>query len=308
MSKALIEEANLTPKPGLADRLHHDCHPDMPPDVLIASARTLKPFLAAMALAGMAHEGLPDAALLARIRAVGRAGEVAMLRATQGVNTHRGALFAFGLLASVRGWQYRHGAERDEGATRAHLRALCAELPQELAALAAQPPALHDSAGVKFYRAHGLGGARMQAAGGFAAVFDHALPVYRTVRDVHGAKRAALTALLALIAVNDDSTTVFRGGMAALAWAQQEAESLLSRAGRLDERAFCGALTAFDAAAAHRRLSFGGSADLPALTLFLAGEGRKGGTDPAWNPLHGRDAGIYLPLLCEESYGQENPD
>ena len=75
--------------------------------------------------------------------------------------------------------------------------------------------------------------------------------------------------MLALIAENDDSTTASRGGVDALRWAQQQAQQLLHDAPSLNEHSFLKALLHFDELAARRRLSFGGSADLLALAMFL---------------------------------------
>lgn len=269
MRAALEQEALLTPKPALVDMQNHASHPDMPPEKLLASAAAIAPYFAAMAVAGMNHQGAPDAALLAAIRPIGQAAERAMFAATQGVNTHKGAVFAFGLWAAVLGWQYRHARGETHRHASAHIAAMCAGLHEELAALAARPPQTDDSAGVRLFREHGLGGARAQAASGFAAVFEHALPVFARESAQGDTQRGWLLALLALIAANDDTTTVSRGGTDALRWAQKEARRILNDARGMDAHALLRALLHFDEQAACRRLSFGGSADLLALAMFL---------------------------------------
>ena len=95
---ALHAEADLTPKPGLVDRRGSGAHADMDLAMLHDSAESLRGAFTECALAG-AHS---DSALDLRVRlgVIGRNGEQAMLEATGGVNTHRGALWALGLLSA----------------------------------------------------------------------------------------------------------------------------------------------------------------------------------------------------------------
>ena len=75
--------------------------------------------------------------------------------------------------------------------------------------------------------------------------------------------------LLHLLAVNPDTNLVARGGLAGLSYVQSRARMLLCEGGALApdgvER-----LEAFDDELIARRLSPGGSADLLAVTWFLA--------------------------------------
>ena len=309
MRQALAEEALLTPKPALVDMDNHDSHPDMDADMLLRSAKVLEPYFAAMAIAGMNHHGQPDPALLAAIRPLGMAAERAMLQETGGVNTHKGAIFAFGLWAAVLGWQCRHAPHEDHTHSAAHIRALCGGLMDELALLAARPPQTGDSAGVRLYRTYGLGGARAEAAQGFPLIWQQALPVWQREHLRGSARRAWLLVLLSLITANDDSTTVSRGGMEALRWAQAHARQLLHDAQDADERTLVRALRHFDEQAASRRLSFGGSADLLALTMFLHREHDECLSDALYTMPSGlADTAILLLSAHEELYGQENLD
>ena len=96
--RALLTEALLTPKPGLVDAAGRHSHPDMNLALLTCSAKALRDPLQQCADAVRAMPlGLE---LRAHIGAIGRAGECRMLAATGGVNTHRGALWALGLLSA----------------------------------------------------------------------------------------------------------------------------------------------------------------------------------------------------------------
>ena len=91
-------EADLTPKPGLVDQRGSGAHTDMDLAMLHASAESLRNAFAECASA--ARQSAPGPELRDRLGEIGRAGERAMLEATGGVNTHRGALWALGLLSA----------------------------------------------------------------------------------------------------------------------------------------------------------------------------------------------------------------
>ncbi|MDR1449161.1 MAG: triphosphoribosyl-dephospho-CoA synthase [Propionibacteriaceae bacterium] len=95
-TKALVVEACLTPKPGLVDAHDSGAHRDMNLTLLLRSAQTLEPWYARCAEIG-AVPGYSTASL----RQVGRDAETAMLAATGGVNTHKGAIFALGWLCAA---------------------------------------------------------------------------------------------------------------------------------------------------------------------------------------------------------------
>ena len=97
--KALLDEARLTPKPGLVDRRGSGAHKDMNLAMLEASADCLTPTFAAMARLGWGR--VPDMALRRSIGAIGREGEKAMMATTGGINTHRGAIWSLGLLVTA---------------------------------------------------------------------------------------------------------------------------------------------------------------------------------------------------------------
>ena len=95
---ALRAEADLTPKPGLVDQRGSGAHSDMNLAMLHASAEALRSSFTECAAAARQLATGPD--LRAAIGVIGRAGEQDMLEATDGVNTHRGALWALGLLSA----------------------------------------------------------------------------------------------------------------------------------------------------------------------------------------------------------------
>jgi len=266
MRDALIREATLTPKAGLVDAAHNGGHHDMNLALFLRSADAIAPYLGDCAATGMTFAGHPASpALLAAIRPIGLAAEAAMHAATGGVNTHKGAIFAFGLTAAALGKRLAEQHATTLADVQADVRALCAEILAELR------QGDCDSAGKRGYARHGISGARGEAASGFATVSAHALPLYQQELAADGnERRALLAALVALYAANDDSTTLARVGLDGLRAHQHWARTLLAdRATLADEARLSDAIAAYARNCAAKRLSAGGSADLLALTAWL---------------------------------------
>ena len=265
MRDALITEATLTPKAGLVDAAHNGGHDDMNLALFLKSADAIAPYLGDCAATGMTFAGAPASpAILAAIRPIGLAAEAALYAATGGVNTHKGAIFAFGLIAAALGRRLAAQGTATLAKVQDDVRAISAGLLAELRQSG------DDSAGKRGYARHGISGARGEAAGGYATVTRHALPAYRQALATDGNPRRALhLALVTLYAVNDDSTTLARVGLDGLRAHQHWARQLLAdRATLADETRLADAIAAYARDCAARRLSAGGSADLLALTAW----------------------------------------
>ncbi len=254
---ALREELETAPKPGLVSLADPGAHGDMDAATFGASLGALRGYFPAVARAGAA--GAPFPAL----RALGLAAEEAMLAATGGVNTHRGAIFALGLLAAAAGRLAADGAPLDPAALRETVRrSFGRSIRRDL-------PVASMSHGSAVARRHGVGGARVEAAAGFPHLFDVALPaLVGALRRGASRRAAAVEALLATIAALPDTNLLWRGGPAGLAWARAAARDLL-RAGGVHRAGWEADVRVLHHAFVARRLSPGGSADLLAAALFV---------------------------------------
>lgn len=255
--QALVDEADLSPKPGLVDRRGSGAHSDLHLGLMHASAQSLWPAFAAMADAAR-REGRVSQALRETLGQLGRDGEAEMLRVTAGVNTHRGAIWALGLLSAA--------AMLESGASAGGIAASAAAL-----ARLDDPAAPHnpDSHGARVCRRYGVLGAREQAQYGFPAVIEHGLPqLLVSRRGGAGEQNARLDALLAIMTELSDTCVLHRAGLDGLTRMQQGARAVLaaggcaSLAGRRQLRALEGEMLSL-------RASPGGAADLLAATLFL---------------------------------------
>ncbi len=253
---ALIDEAMLTPKPGLVDGRGNGAHTDLTLELLLRSARVLHATFEELERA--ASGSALNANLRAELGAIGRAGEARMLRETRGVNTHRGAIWSVGLLVSAS--------------------ALCASRdPLVVACMAGEIARLPDSAapaggirnGARVRAAYRVGGAVAQARDDFPQVTQHALPALRAARARGGSESdARVDALLAVMTALDDTCLLHRGGPPALLAAQRGAQAVLD-AGGIGTAEGRDAFVHLERALERFHASPGGAADVLAATLFL---------------------------------------
>lgn len=254
---ALIDEATLSPKPGLVDMRGSGSHHDLNWALMTHSAHTLRPVFEAMALAGARIEA--PLALRERIGLLGREGEAAMLQATGGVNTHRGAIWALGLLVTAAA---QAPCERDAASVAARA--------ARLARLAdCHAPSRTGHKGERACKDYGVGGAKGQARAGFPHVVKAALPALRRARTAGMREdHARVDALLAIMATLDDTCVLARGGIQALQAVQTEA-ACVRAAGGLAAPSGRHAFRLLEKTMLARRVSSGGAADLLAAALFL---------------------------------------
>jgi triphosphoribosyl-dephospho-CoA synthase len=182
-----------------------------------------------------------------------------MMQATGGVNTHRGAIWALGLLVTA-------AAEHTTPASVATVALRAGEIARHEDRFA---PAFTGNKGEAACHQYGVGGARGQAQAGFPHVIDIALPCLRASR-LRGddENTARLNALLSVVAELDDTCVLSRGGSVALASVQAGAARVLTAGGAASTQGKR-ALRRLEADMLARNVSPGGAADLLAATLFL---------------------------------------
>lgn len=272
---ALIDEAQLTPKPALVDRRGSGAHRDLDLATMLRSAHALEPTFAALARAAR-RRGKPSALLRAELAQIGRAGEQAMLHATGGSNAHRGAIWIVGLLVA--------GASMSSGATRLNASQVCT-LAAQTACFPDRFAAPADSHGERVRQRYQVGGARREAQDGFPHVVEIGLPALLTARARGvGENAARIDALLSIMASLDDTCLLHRAGLPGLHAAQHGARRVLQAGGSSTPDGHT-ALVALDRDLLSLNASPGGAADLLAATLFLdmLAQHAAGGSSASWN-------------------------
>ncbi len=257
-ARSLSQEIALHPKPGLVSPVDNGSHSDMTLATFHCSLFALRRYFPAIARAGAGGAAFPA------LQALGLEAERAMVRATGGVNTHRGAIFNLGLLCASAGRLTSVG-ERPSPL------AVCRVVAERWGRAIRQSAHATDASshGLEVSRRYRVGGAREEAAAGFPNAVEGSLPAYGAILRLTGdRRRAAIQALFVLIERLDDSNLLWRGGREGLRIARNRAGEFLRNGGALASdwlhRAQC-VHREFVA----RNLSPGGSADLLAVTLFL---------------------------------------
>lgn len=224
---ALHAELACAPKPGLVTPFDSGSHTDMDASTFVRSLFALRGYFVALAQAGIDH------ASFERLRQLGIEAEAAMLRATCGTNTHRGAIFSLGLLtAQAARLRVAHGR-------RPTAEEICDGVRMWRDALQAAP-VNPQSNGQRVRAQYRISGVREQAAAGYPLLREIALPALRSALDGGATREAALAqTLMQLIAAVDDLNLLHRGGPDGLAFAKAQAAAFLADAASHNHSGAC---------------------------------------------------------------------
>ena len=240
--RALRMELETTPKPGLVDKLDNGAHKDMDYALMSASVSALRLYLTRIAVRSAKDIDV------AEIKAAGIEAEEAMLKATGGVNTHRGALFCMGLAVAVSSF-----LACNEGQVAA------APFRELISRIASGIPSAGSTHGAEAKRNFKVGGALENARMAYPELFSAWLPYFRSLA---GDQYRCHKTLLYIMTSLDDTNVLHRRGAEGLAYAKSEAAGLL--------RNFSiGGLSSMNADFIRENISPGGSADMLSLTIFI---------------------------------------
>ena len=243
--QALVQEVRTTPKPGLVDMAGNGSHRDMDLALFLKSANALRSYFYTAA------QG-PD---FDTLRLAGIEAEKAMLAATAGVNTHKGAIFTMGLLCAAAGQAKDILVE-------------CAAMTKGLVEkdLGGITPESATTVGARLYAQYRITGIRGQAEKGFPAVRDVGLPVLRQgLSQGLSLNDAGCCALLHILCNLDDTNLVARSDLATARKVTGQVAALLADNPFPTRET----LEKLDRQFVAQNLSPGGSADLLAATYFL---------------------------------------
>lgn len=277
-TQALQAELDTTPKPGLVDKDNNGAHRDMDYALMQRSIHTLHPYFVQLALLGFA-DTLPSHT---SIRDIGIEAERAMLAATNGVNTHKGALFSMGLVVVAAAHEERKIAANEEQILKERNGGedVLVSLQTTIKALAASFPDTNGTHGSKAkLLSKGtttIKGALDNAREGYEMLFAEWLPFYIERRKEHDAHTLHKT-LLRIMCDLDDTNVIYRTDLATAEEVKQEARALLdsfSKAHTAEDKekriaAELLALKDMDKRYTARNISPGGAADMLSLTIFI---------------------------------------
>jgi triphosphoribosyl-dephospho-CoA synthase len=280
--KALLYEVAATPKPGLVDRSNNGAHDDMDFYTFLDSTVGLRHYFSAIVhyikeQYKLSTRSIPipkgaylsGDALFTGLKDLGVQAEAEMKQVTKGINTHKGAIYALGLLVAA--------------ATETHIvdqsikgDAIISKTAQRVTAYVG--PTLHKefenhahtkAYGISQYKDYGMLGARGEAYSGFKTVRKFGLPMFEeALRDGLSVNDAMIHALMAIIIALEDSNVIGRHNVAVLKESQLKAHEILL-AGGMKTVEGKRLIEAYDRWCITHRISHGGSADLVAVTVFM---------------------------------------
>ncbi|MBR2806066.1 MAG: citrate lyase holo-[Oscillospiraceae bacterium] len=263
--RALLYEVCTTPKPGLVDMNNTGSHSDMDMFTFVDSVAALAPYFRRCAEIGMETSSLAPGETFRMLRTEGRIAEGDMLRATGGVNTHKGAIFSLGTVCGAAGRLVTDEGLCTDSARIARMASemVTDEVSEDFDRISCGSTR---TAGETQFVKYGIRGCRGQVADGLPAVIGTGLPCLReAVSRGKTLNEAGAAALLHLIADVEDGCMISRGGVDKQRQASEKIRSVIEENPFPDEETIRGLDDEFIA----ERQSPGGCADLLAISLMM---------------------------------------
>ena len=216
--RALRRELDTPLKPGLVGPDSSGAHTDMDYALMQKAIAALRPYWSRMAKASVPP----------LLQMIGIEAEKAMKKATGGVNTHRGAIFALGLALNARGMEVTVTEEvmQNRLCKIAGVILRNGLIDSALHLTAKDATASHLSHGEEAVKQYGVKGARALALEGYKDLWVHWLPYYRSLRGQASSCPEQQT-LLRIMSTLDDTCVIHRVGYERAQEVKREAAAML---------------------------------------------------------------------------------
>ena len=257
--RALRRELDTPLKPGLVGPDSSGAHTDMDYALMQKAITALRPYWSRMAKASVPP----------LLQMIGIEAEKAMKKATGGVNTHRGAIFALGLALNARGMEVPVTEEviKNRLCKIAGVILHNGLIDSALHFTAQGAPASQRTHGEQAVKQYGVKGAREMALEGYKDLWTNWLPYYRSLRGQASSCPEQQT-LLRIMSTLDDTCVIHRVGYERAQEVKREAADVLMA----EEKYFSSAgnnLQDLCVRYAAEGISPGGAADMLALTILI---------------------------------------
>ncbi|RMC42678.1 triphosphoribosyl-dephospho-CoA synthase [Lactobacillus sp. ESL0233] len=257
--RALLYEVTTLPKPGLVDPANPGPHPDMNIYTFIDSSLSLEHYFNKATQIGQTFTGADLPAMFTQLRQEGLLAEEEMLTATNGVNTHKGAIFALGIFVCAQSYCKKNQAE---------LFATIAKMCHGLVEHDLEKNNQLQTAGEREFQQYSIGGARAQAEQGYPIVKKYALPFLK--QSTGTLQCRLLDTLMKIATVTVDSNLIKRAGnYDVINWLHSCASQYLALGGytTVSGKKY---LLKLNQICLDHNYSLGGCADLLIVTIFVA--------------------------------------
>lgn len=266
--RSMLYEISCTPKPGLVDRDNNGAHRDMNFFTFIDGIAALTPYFQSVARKAVQWCGrLPD--LLDSLRPLGVKAEMAMFKATGGINTHKGQIFSLGLACAAAA----NIVQRKGRAEAAWISEMVKDMTKHIVAneLESRRDAtkVGFTAGERLYIHYGFKGARGEAAAGFPSAVNTGLPALKEALSKGiDLNRAMVHSLINIMGVVKDTNVIHRGGLEGDRVVREGVKRII-RKGSVFTKEGMEEIKEMDEKLIRMNISPGGAADMLGLSVFL---------------------------------------
>ena len=257
--ESLIEEVQLTPKPGLVDKNNNGSHSDMNLDLFYKSSKTIEPFLFKIAQRSFNLSSKQNKnSLNFEIRKIGIDCEKAMFSSTSGVNTHKGAIFSFSLFIYAITQLIQEQSVLTASSIKDRIKLIATDFDKDFNG---ENPLSKGQIAYKIYK---LKGVRGEAQSGY----NHVIKAFSFLKELlktYDYNISLCWTLIWLISNLDDTNIVTRKDFETGNWAKMQCQKALET----EDFNNLKIIEEIDRKFIQKNISPGGSADLLALTIFL---------------------------------------
>lgn len=265
--KSILFEVSASPKPGLVDRYNNGAHKDMNFFTFIESSVVIQDTFYKCAKLGIESNEKNIDKILDYARPIGMDSENNMLKATKGINTHKGIIFSIGLIAVAAGIIYAQNREFSINSIEICIK--ISEIAKGITKRELQEKQCNKTYGEKLYKKYKVKGIRGEVESGFLTVRKHGLPLFRKLSE----RKICLNDILVQVLLNlmmhsEDTNVIGRHDLDTLNYVKNRAQKALELGGMLTEEGKK-EIHKMDKDFIERNISPGGAADLLAVTTLL---------------------------------------
>ena len=175
---AMLYEVTCINKPGLVDPVDPGSHQDMDIFTFLQSSVVLTPYFEEFIQTGLDRQHQPIEETFIAIRQIGLEAETAMFSVTNGINTHKGAIFSLGIFLAICGRLTIWKVPCKKSFFKKEIKKMTKNLLDDFGKIDQTKPKAW-TWGEYLFVNHGLTGIRGEAKRGYPCVFDRGLPYYQ---------------------------------------------------------------------------------------------------------------------------------
>jgi triphosphoribosyl-dephospho-CoA synthase len=257
--RSLYKELSLSFKPGLVSFVDNGSHSDMDAKTFMRSIFSLRNYFKKITLAASMNRDF------SYLQYLGIEAEKKMLKATNGINTHKGAIFSLGILCAAAGLLHTRKIQFNSE----NLSKIIYENYGSTLLNSSNPNTNLVTNGEKVKEKYGFNGARHEAAYGFLSITKLALPTLKmTMNDLNNEEASLMQTLFILMQNIKDTNIAHRGGKDGLLFVQNISSNFLKKGGVFNNN-WKDEVIKIHNLFIEKNLSPGGSADLLASSYFV---------------------------------------